>query len=306
MSNKTKIAWTERTWNPAVGCSKISPGCKNCYAEKMAYRIASTRGATGVKYSKLLNGRAGWNGKVYCDEKALSIPKRWKQPSRIFVPSMGDLFHKEVSYDFIDKVYDTMLSCDWHTFQVLTKRPDIALDYYESVKADQAEIGEPTAIDYAENIWFGTTAENQEMADKRIPILLQIPAAVRFVSVEPMLGPVDLYNKKRDYLGPITGTKGQVLEDGLNWVIIGCESGPGARECKTEWVRGLVGQCQSASVPVFVKQLQMYKATNHNKIFESADLVRSYYCDEKVKVKRFLTKKIEQFPADLMIREYPK
>ncbi len=266
----TKIPWTDETWNPAVGCTKVSEGCTNCYAEKMAVRLycmgVGKEGNAIKKYGSVLCD-SKWNGKVFCDESALDKPLHWKKPRRIFVCSMSDLFHPSVPFEFIDKVFDTMLSCRQHTFQLLTKRPERALEYYDGVISDSSIMGEPAMIDHidAKHIHLGVTAENQKCADERIPILLQIPAAVRFVSCEPLLGWVNLHIAEGAGI--------------LGWVIVGCESGPKRRECKLEWVRSIVEQCKAIGVPVFVKQISINGKVSH---------------------------KMEEWPEDLRVQEYPK
>jgi len=221
--------------------------------------MARGRGSGG-NYAKVINGlrdhpnHGKWNEKTHFVELALEKPLHWKKARRIFVCSMGDLFHESVPFEWIDKVFAVMALCPQHTFQVLTKRPARMAEYIDSLDQDcqyRGKILDFDAIQVGsrwplENLWLGVTAENQEMADKRIPILLQIPAAKRFVSVEPMLGPVDL-----EALAFITPLKHKLLD----WVIIGAESGPNRRKCECEWVDGLKIQCQQAGVPVFVKQI---------------------------------------------------
>ncbi len=225
----TKIEWCDATWNPVTGCTKISAGCKNCFAERTTKRLQ----AMGTpKYA------AGF-GKVVCHRDTLEIPSRWKKPRRVFVNSMSDLFHEDVPVGFLLKVWDVMDMNNRHVFQVLTKRPENARDFIEFAKpADEA--GWPLP-----NVWLGTSVENQAMADQRIPHLLETPAAVRFLSVEPLIAPVNL----AEPLGP--------LYPWLDWVIIGCESGHNRRPCELEWVESIVDQCDAAGVPVFVKQLDL-------------------------------------------------
>ena len=265
----TKIEWTEETWNPIIGCSKVSPGCDNCYAERMACRLAHMDNRNYQDVTGSNSNRTwfdNWNGKTAFVESALEKPLHWKKPRRIFVCSMGDLFHESVPFEWIDKVFAVMAICPHHTFQVLTKRPGRMLDYLSDPKT---QIGIPgvcssktnTKIDLnkffaaagwpIKNVMLGVTAENQEQADKRIPILLQIPAAKRFVSVEPMLGPVDLEKNISEHclIKPAAF---------LDWVICGGESGPGARPMYPDWVRSLRDQCKAAGVPFFFKQWGEY------------------------------------------------
>ncbi len=236
MGTDSKIEWTDASWNPVVGCSKVSPGCDNCYAERMAHRLAFM-GKEGYAYVTTRKGH--WNGKIYhVYPKRLEIPLHWREPRRIFVCSMGDLFHESVPFEFIDKVFDTMLSCKQHTFQLLTKRPERALEYYEGVQSDSNIMGEPAMIDHidANHIWLGVTVEHPDYKN-RIDTLRQIPASVRFLSIEPCLA--DL---------------GELNLDGIGQVIVGGESGPGARPMHPDWVRSIRDQCQAASVPFFFKQ----------------------------------------------------
>ena len=179
--SKTRIEWTEHTWNPMSGCTKISDGCKNCYAEKMANRLK----AMGVKGYE--NGFA-----VTLHPEKLREPLERKKPTMYFV-SMGDLFHEDVPFEFIYKIWVVMINSSQHTFQVLTKRPDRMFEFIRAYAPVRAMTGETYGADFLpKNIWLGVTAENQEQADKRIPILLDTPAAIRFVSVEPMLSHIDL------------------------------------------------------------------------------------------------------------------
>lgn len=266
----TKIEWAEETWNPVTGCSPISEGCRNCYAERMSKRLA---------------GRCGYPAddpfRVTLHPHKLDEPLKWKKPRRVFVCSMGDLFHEDVPDEFIARIWGIMANCLNHTFQVITKRPHRMMEWLSRVKdweGWKTHNGEPPNVYGGSgiivgynmwplpNVWLGVTAENQQMADERIPILLETPAAVRFVSVEPMLGPVDLdlylpfyrhpldddawernsYHLKRLYKRIQSGT--------LDWVICSGETGPGARPMHPDWVRSLKDQCQEAGVPFFFKQ----------------------------------------------------
>ncbi|AQT69946.1 Bacteriophage protein gp37 [Anaerohalosphaera lusitana] len=213
---KSKIEWTDQTWNPVVGCSRISEGCQNCYAERMAGRLANMnvpQYKQVVLFEDIANSRlspeikvTGWNGATAFVESALQKPLHWKKPRMIFVCSMGDLFHESVPFEWIDKVFAVMDLCPQHTFQVLTKRAARMREYFKSVK--ELPVGSPRDMAIFDgwravygtklnerlwplpNVWLGVTAENQTRADERIPELLRCPAVVRFVSVEPMLGAV--------------------------------------------------------------------------------------------------------------------
>lgn len=276
----SKIAWTDKTWNPIVGCSKCSAGCENCYAEKMACRLQRMYDSDPYGKQKHLAKYLDvvgfdfqaekynhWNGKTAFDESALSKPLHWRKGRKIFVCSMGDLFHESVPFEWIDQVMMVLNKCPQHIFQILTKRPERMQEYIR-----RQMIACVATVWPLPNVWLGVTAENQEMADKLIPILLQTPAAKRFVSVEPMLGEMDI----TEYIPPIfmcehykngigctDRLEGEPWDckicpkntKPLDWVIVGAESGSNMRWCAPEWPRSLVKQCQSADVPVFVKQL---------------------------------------------------
>jgi protein gp37 len=245
----TKIEWAQKVWNPVTGCTKISSGCQNCYAERMAKR---------------LRGRYGYPSddpfKVTFHGDKLYQPLHWKKPQRVFVCSMGDLFHGDMSFAIIDAIFDVIAKCSWHTFIILTKRPENALEFYEWGKGLQLHL--------ISNLWLGVTAENQEQADKRIPILLQIPAAVRFVSVEPMLGAVDLTfigcphcgQSKNPWFPNYTicracGKEVKSPPDNkIDLIICGGESGPKARPMHPDWARKVRDDCVKAGVPFFFKQ----------------------------------------------------
>lgn len=237
---KSKIEWTDRVWNTVTGCSKISPGCDNCYAERMSKRFAETWGLP-----------ADDPFKVTLYPERLEQPLRWTKPSKVFVCSMADLFHDDVSFEFTHEIWDVMKSCPQHTFLVLTKRPEKMKEALERIYSLQ-RFG--WAKGFWNHVWLGVTAENQEQADKRIPILLQISAAKRFVSVEPMLSEVKILN----YLGEEVkwNCHGDEISrrTSLDWVICGGESGPGARPMHPDWARSLRDQCKSAGVPFFFKQ----------------------------------------------------
>lgn len=256
-----KIGWTDQTWNPVVGCTRCSPGCDNCYAATMAKRQAGMARARrdrgenpgrSAHYEKVEN----WDG-VELVPEALNDPLKWKKARRIFVCSMGDLFHEDVPDSFICRVFahTQMGLARRHTFQILTKRALRAKRWIARYSGDYV----------ADNIWLGVTAENQEQADKRIPILLQIPAAVRFASIEPMLEEIDIdeYLPQYDYRPtyeyyrlayPGMTNEPIKLIDGLDQVIVGAETGPGKRPMELDWARSLCDQCQTAGVPFFFKK----------------------------------------------------
>lgn len=299
-------------------CERVSPGCQNCYAET----INQKRFGTGLPY----NRKSREQVEVYLDEKTLVQPLHWRRPRRIFVCSMTDLFGEWVPDEMIDRVFAVMALSPQHTFQVLTKRPERMREYVSATALPPPEKGMgpihraskvlwaaqrmaddrqlpprmpyPWSGDFAggeplnwplPNVWLGTSAEDQERADKRIPELLGTPAAVRFVSAEPLLGPVSLppyiplvegqgYRAARGALAP-----GRWERPDIDWVIVGGESGPGARPCDVEWIRSIVRQCQAAGVAVFYKQ-----GGYHNR------------CSHDRKGGHF-----ECFPDDLKVREFP-
>lgn len=289
----TKIEWADVTWNPITGCTPISPGCTNCYAKRMAKRLA---------------GRCGYPGdepfRVTLHPERLDEPLKWKKPRRVFVCSMGELFHEDVPTWMRFEVLDIVLLIKQHTFLILTKRPANMKEFFEWYYSKAGRTTETI-----KNLWLGVTAESQEMADERIPLLLQTPAAVRFVSVEPILGPLDLckwlFNLRIPCsCGNVFDTAfaakckhdgrtmecpacrackcdkeerwkaaGKTLHDMpgwewrhpaverhplLDWVICGGETGPGARLCHPEWVRSLRDQCHAAGVPFFFKSWGEY------------------------------------------------
>lgn len=225
----SEIEWTDKTWNPVTGCTKISLGCWNCYAERMAKRLA---------------GRAGYPKdnpfRVTLHKDRLYQPSTWRTQRRVFVCSMGDLFHEEIPGKFINDIWLQIINNKRHIFQILTKRPERMLEWTQMAARGKCW---PIEDIWPDNVHLGVTAENQEMANKRIPILWQIPAVARFVSVEPMLGPVNLSEALPDWWE----------SDGINWVICGGESGPGARPMHPEWVRSIRDQCNAAAVPFFFK-----------------------------------------------------
>jgi protein gp37 len=314
VSTGTGIEWTEATWNPLAGCTPVSPGCLNCYAATMSHRLACMGQA---KYAGLTvergqgqDRRKVFTGKLSFDEGALLAPLAWRKPRRVFVNSMSDLFHEEVPFEFVDRVWAVMASSSRHTFQVLTKRPERMAEYLVRV----TQRGGPALDRYVDelrryheqhlegyregytlpspptpelrfiydsaceqekhrftydrstkplghgfsggefhwrpwplsNVWLGTSVEDQERADQRVPQLLRCPAAVRFLSCEPLLGPLDLRLAFEEGLTELCPT---------HWVIVGGESGGKSRPCNVAWVRSVVEQCRAAGVPCFVKQL---------------------------------------------------
>ncbi|MCZ4340591.1 phage Gp37/Gp68 family protein [Sphingomonadaceae bacterium G21617-S1] len=291
MADGTPIEWTDATWNPITGCSVHSAGCTNCYAMKLAgTRLQHHESRKGLT----VDTKAGpvWNGEVRFNEAWLTEPLRWKRPRRIFVVAHGDLFHEAVPDAWIDRVFAVMALCPQHQFQVLTKRADRMREYvtawHERVRAN-GELGlglpgkaddlltladlsnerlhiENVAAGYR-NIWLGVSVEDQRAANERIPDLLSTPAAVRWVSAEPLLGPLDLTDHCNGHYFQnfLTGERWHDAPEGqhgardhqggrLDWVVAGGESGPGARPMHPDWVRDLRDQCAAAGVPFLFKQ----------------------------------------------------
>lgn len=233
--SKTKIEWTEMTWNPTTGCNKLSEGCKFCYAESFAKRLQ----AMGVE--KYKNGF-----RLTLQPDVLELPKKWKEPKIIFVNSMSDLFHKNIPFIYIKKIFDVMNECPQHIFQVLTKRSDRVLEL-------------SSELNWTQNIWMGVSVENEKVRF-RVNDLRKTNAMIKFLSLEPLLGPLPKLNLKK-----------------IDWVIVGAESGAGARPMDLNWVRKIRDDCQKFGVAFFMKQI----------------------CVRGKKIP------YEDFPEDLKIREYP-
>lgn len=277
MADKTGIEWTDATWNPIRGCTRVSEGCRNCYAEKVAARFSGP-GQPYAGLAQLTQSGPRWTGEVRFISEHLTDPLRWQRPRKIFVNSMSDLFHEALSDERIARVFAVMGLAFQHTFQVLTKRaerlPLIGTERFQGL-VREATREHPRWLIPAEkgtghrfswplpNVWIGVSVEDQKTADQRIPHLLKVPARVRFLSMEPLLGPVDLKRWLWNYV-PTSEMPGWALNDGfldgyelagnLQWVIAGGESGPGARPSHPNWFRSLRDQCQAASVPFFFKQ----------------------------------------------------
>lgn len=216
MADKSAIEWTDATWNPVTGCTKISAGCDNCYAERFSERFRGVKGHP-FEYGFDLTLRPA----------RLEQPLHWRQPRMIFVNSMSDLFHKDVPKEFITKVFDTMEAANWHTFQILTKRSSLMRNFLKGHYADRR---------VPAHIWFGVSVENGSKLS-RVRHLRQAPATIRFLSIEPLIGPI-----------------GKLELDGIHWVIVGGESGSRARPMERSWVRDIRDQCRAADVAFFFKQ----------------------------------------------------
>ena len=341
----TNIEWTDATWSPVTGCTKVSAGCRNCYAETVADRF------WGKQYGTVDGERRRFTD-VWTHPERLDEPLRWRKPRRVFVNSMSDLFHEAVPDEFIDRVFAVMAISNYvgrcrardcqhepcesvdkplaHSFQVLTKRPDRMRVYVrtpgriDAVAEAAGMLGNwyigDGALDAMSwplpNVWLGVSAENQETADERIPILLDTPAAVRFVSAEPLLGPIDLLSVTFPHarmnvlegVGVATrGVVGQSMPNAfsnkLDWIITGGESGPRARPCDVVWIRGIVEQCKAANVACFVKQLGSF--STH--AVEVGRFTGSEEHPEKHRNRHMASKGCDpsEWPVDLCVREFP-
>lgn len=306
----TKIEWTHvpgykgETWNPVIGCARVSAGCRNCWAEKMARRLVEMSGHNGTgggPYAEVVkwDGRspvgsadeAGaeygtplplWNGNALFLPERLDQPLRWRKPRCIFVPSMGDLFHRDITNEQIAAVFGVMAACPQHIFIIATKRARGMRGWFDWLRVLRAQaLGDAEVricigaadryglrrghVDYPPwplpNVWLGVSVENQPTADERIPLLLQCPAAVRWVSYEPALGPVDWRNivdseggRYDSLTGGMSGSEDQG-GPALDWIVCGGESGPGARPFDVNWARATIEQCRETATACFIKQL---------------------------------------------------
>lgn len=275
----TAIEWTEKTWNPITGCSIVSSGCTNCYAMKMAHRLSKIA-ATPQYHNTVEKTRGGpvWTGKIgIASDQVFTQPLRQKRPTMYFVNSMSDLFHESVPLEIIDRIFAVMALCPQHTFQILTKRADRMREYFtmdnnrgrwleidqqaQTLSNTQKNRPLPTySHKCLPNVWLGVSVENQQCADERIPHLLATPAAVRLISAEPLLGPLELYSylNKIQYGIDLCKEAGGGSTSGtlpaLDWVICGGESGPKSRPMHPDWARSLRNQCMHSGVPFFFKQ----------------------------------------------------
>lgn len=238
MSYQSSIEWTETTWNPVTGCTKVSPACKNCYAETFAERF---RGTKGHPYEQ------GFDLKLWPER--VDLPLTWREPRMIFVNSMSDLFHKDVPDAFVEKVFTTMQRATWHTFQLLTKRSRQLAEWAERRYHGGADGGGHGLGRWPSNIWAGVSIESQDYV-WRVDDLLRVPADIKFLSIEPLLGPVRL-------------TKTALRR--VQWVIVGGESGHHARPMQAEWARAIRDQCVDAEVPFFFKQWGLHDADGNRR-----------------------------------------
>ena len=275
---KTKIEWTDAVWNPVTGCDKVSAGCKNCYAERVAGRFWKDRKFTDVR----------------CHPERLDQPLRWKKPRRVFVNSMSDLFHQDVPTEFIYEVFEIMAKSKQHTFQVLTKRPERMAFLLNEGRMGHILWRNNTGIETPLlNVWLGVSVEDQKSFYERVPYLLNTPAAIRFLSCEPLLEQINLDIP--------TSTSGKNL---IHWVIAGGESGPGARPCKDTWIESIIDQCKGFDIPVFVKQL----GSNIKFCICMDDDEKTVLVESHKKYMNISHPKggdIDEWPEHLRIREFP-
>jgi protein gp37 len=316
MGDHSKIEWTEATWNPVVGCSVVSPGCTNCYAMRMAGTRLDGNPKAPHYAGTTTRTKAGpvWTGKVaLAPEHILTAPLRWRRPREIFVNSMGDLFHEDVPDEWIDRIFAVMALARQHAFQVLTKRsarmraylaqfeqrgryvvsktrPQIGPDPRDGNRFLLLEEGQNWPLP---NVWLGVSAEDQRRADERVPDLLATPAAVRFVSAEPLLGSIRFDNLDGPSGTVLDAMTGKLLDEeglvnrgpSLDWIIVGGESGPGARPMHPDWARSIRDQCAAAGLPFFFKQWgewglseskfgshDQFALANDGTLYQSADL----------------------------------
>lgn len=371
----TNISWANKVWNPIVGCSKVSAGCKNCYAEAMGRRLRAMALAKIEKgeepgrlraYMDAVDERGHWTGEVVTLPEVLGEPLKWRKPARVFVNSMSDLFHPGVPFEFVAAVFGVMAACPQHTFLVLTKRPERAREFFRWVveqdrptgrlandraprdsegtpgrleccwqalahEARRTDAGplhtkhaaDPLGLWPLPNVHLGVSVEDQPTADERIPLLLQCPAAVRWVSYEPALGPIDFSPWLPDAPGadPLVEVAGRMVDPRsldsvvsaltgvpveatgivgrklvLDWVIVGGESGPNARPFDVAWARSVVRQCREAGVPAYVKQM------GAQPWFHSG----GGFVNDPLRFKDKAGADPSEWPADLRVREFPR
>jgi len=292
----TSIEWTDETWNPTRGCSRVSAGCEHCYAERQAIRHAGP-GRPYEGLVRMVNGHPVWTGRVVTVPEKLEEPLRWRKPRRVFVDSMSDLFHDDLPVDFLADVFAVMAIATRHTFQVLTKRPTNMLallssgNFWIAVNAALWRRCEPVLPGGAPlilpNVWLGVSVEDQASADERIPLLLETPAAIRFVSYEPALGPVSLCAAIK-----------------VDWIIVGGESGPGARPIELAWVRDTIAWGRCSGVPVFVKQLGA-RPLEPARPIDVANPTAGRLQRMRIRLRDRKGGDPSEWPEDLRVREWP-
>lgn len=257
MGKTTGIEWTESTWNPLRGCTRVSEGCRNCYAERVSARFSS-KGQPFHLIAERSPSGPRWTGKVILVESMLREPIKWKEPRRIFVNSMSDLFHEAVTDEWLAKIFDVMERAPQHVYQILTKRPLRMLTALRAVGATPP------------NWWFGVSIEDQQSARARLPVLAETPCALRWVSYEPALGPVDLAAALAQPNMTATGAMLRVPA-AIQWIVVGGESGPGSRHFDPAWARTVLKVCREQGIPFFMKQ--MGGRSTHNDVPIPDDLL---------------------------------
>jgi protein gp37 len=349
MANKTSIEWTDYNWNFLRGCSRVSEGCRNCYAEGVAARF-SGEGMPYEGLAKFVDHKPRWTGEISFHEDILIEPLTWRRPRKVFVNSMSDLFHEKVTDEMLHKAFAVMALTPQHTYQILTKRPERMRKYFfrdneETIRRWHNAYPKGGLVETLwtlplPNVWLGVSVEDQKTADERIPLLLNTPASVRWISAEPLLGPIKFKTAKgwdKSYDDEFwMAEKASVIDDfaywaihdnGLNWVVVGGESGSGARPCDVQWIREIVDQCKAAGVPVFVKQLGAKPEDSSHKDIWGPDGGHHYtrpigdpllveaenapgYSITNQQLSRHISNRkggdIHEFPEDLQIREFPK
>jgi protein gp37 len=320
VSTNSNIEWTDATWNPVTGCTKVSPGCAHCYIERtppfrIGHRKFDEKGTTGV----------------ICHEDRLYQPLKWRQPKRVFVNSLSDLFHEEIRDTFIADIFGVMARCPQHIFQILTKRPTRMLEWMKNgagwmtLATDFQKAAIPGMLMPwpLPNVWLGVSVENQHFADERIPLLLQTPAVVRFISAEPLLEGITL-SRLHEHCPTHDRSGGFCTGDcpdrrRLDWVIIGGESGPGARPFDLAWAYSLRAQCKAAGVACFIKQLGSVPVEAeeiwHCRDWNGRDGIRLLNARNRFRAPagcvplKFQDNKggnPEEWPEDLRVREFPQ
>lgn len=331
----TAIEWTDETWNPVRGCRRVSAGCENCYAELIAARFSGVGQAFEGIARRRSNGEPQWTGNSAVVESRMLDPLRWQRPRRVFVNSMSDLFYEQFDDETIARVFAVMRDARRHVFQVLTKRPErmrewVAGPGYELTREAEARLpwryrrGQSGA-DWTwplPNVQLGTSVENQEAANERIPHLLATAAAVRFLSCEPLLASIE--NEVGIWLCLKANALGEVAEEadvygydrpGIGWVIVGGESGAKARPCNVEWIRGIVRACRQTGVPCFVKQLGAQPVCRNDWPADewpgsSAPMADSYEPHHQGEIAPLALRNRKggdpsEWPASLRVREFP-
>lgn len=307
MGDKTGIQWTDATWNFVRGCKRKSPGCKNCYAEVVANRFSGP----GQPFEGLITvGKKGprWNNKVTLVPEKMDQPLRWTRKRMIFVNSVSDLFHENIPFEFIAASFGVMAEADKHVFQILTKRSERAVVFFDWLRAEANARG-TTVVDVCldeavkvtkrkkmtkdhpswplTNVWLGVSTENQEMADERIPVLLNLPAAVRWVSYEPALESVSFSG----WLPNQPAKSGSNIGATIDWIVVGGESGSGARKFDWNWAKNTVLQCRNTTTKVFVKQM----GSNADMAGAGVSPLESRKGGD-----------MSEWPAIIQVREYPR